>query len=104
MKKFSIIFGFNQRQVTQGDLLELRWHIGISKKKNNKNNTSDMMSGSYLGPQYNNEEIENDLKKVGAKFEKYSDEEILIKTSKLLNEGNAIGWFQGKMEYGPRAL
>ena len=77
------------------------WHI---EKKNNKNNTSDMMSGSYLGPQYNNEEIENDLKKVGAKFEKYSDEEILIKTSKLLNEGNAIGWFQGKMEYGPRAL
>jgi carbamoyltransferase len=77
------------------------WHI---EKKNNKNNTSDMMSGSYLGPQYNNEEIENDLKKVGAKFEKYNDEEILIKTSKLLNEGNAIGWFQGKMEYGPRAL
>ena len=77
------------------------WHI---EKKNNKNNTSDMMSGSYLGPQYNNEEIENDLKKVGAKFEKYSDDEILIKTSELLNEGNAIGWFQGKMEYGPRAL
>jgi carbamoyltransferase len=77
------------------------WHI---EKKNNKNNTSDMMSGSYLGPQYNNEEIENDLKKVGANFEKYSDEEILIKTSELLNEGNAIGWFQGKMEYGPRAL
>ena len=77
------------------------WHI---EKKNNKNNTSDMMSGSYLGPQYNNEEIENDLKKVGANFEKYSDEEILVKTSELLNEGNAIGWFQGKMEYGPRAL
>ena len=77
------------------------WHI---EKKNKKNNTSDKMSGSYLGPQYNNEEIENDLKKVGANFEKYSDEEILIKTSELLNEGNAIGWFQGKMEYGPRAL
>ena len=77
------------------------WHI---EKGNKKNNTSDKMSGSYLGPQYNNEEIENDLKKVGANFEKYSDEEILIKTSELLNEGNAIGWFQGKMEYGPRAL
>jgi len=77
------------------------WYV---EKGNKKNNTLDMMSGSYLGPQFNNEEIENDLKKVGAKFEKYSDEEILIKTSKLLNEGNAIGWFQGKMEYGPRAL
>ena len=41
---------------------------------------------------------------MGANFEKYSDEEILVKTSELLNEGNAIGWFQGKMEYGPRAL
>jgi carbamoyltransferase len=77
------------------------WHI---EKNNKKENVSDIMCGSYLGPEYSNDQIENDLKKIGAKYKKYEDEEILEITSKLLSDGNAIGWFQGKMEYGPRAL
>jgi len=77
------------------------WHID---KKNKKNNVKDSMQGSYLGPNFSNKEIENDLKRIGVIYEKYDDSEIISQTSKLLSEGNAIGWFQGKMEYGPRAL
>ena len=77
------------------------WHL---EKGNKKKNDFDIMEGSYLGPKFSNNEIENDLKKIGAKYEKYNNNEILLKTSKLLSVGNAIGWFQGRMEYGPRAL
>ena len=62
------------------------------------------MKGSYLGPSYSQDAIEKELIKIGAKFEKLSDKEISEKTSDLLIDGKAIGWFQGRMEFGPRAL
>ena len=62
------------------------------------------MQGSYLGPSYSQDQIENDLKNLGAKFEVLNDDEIFEKTSENLSKGLAAGWFQGRMEFGPRAL
>jgi carbamoyltransferase len=64
----------------------------------------DGMHGSYLGPEYSNDEIEAYLKKMGAMFVKLSDAEVIQKTANALADGMAIGWMQGRMEFGPRAL
>ena len=65
---------------------------------------SDSMKGSYLGPSYKNEHIESELNKLGAIFTKLTDQEVIDKTAKSISNGKAIGWFQGRMEFGPRAL
>ncbi len=78
------------------------WHIELNKKRDI--NLRDQMSGSYLGPSYSNEEIQSSLRSLGAKFEILSDKELLNKTTDDLIKGNVIGWFQGRMEFGPRAL
>ena len=65
---------------------------------------SDRMFGSYLGPKFNNDEVETSLKSLGANYKKLSDDEIVSHTARSLSEGKAIGWFQGRMEFGPRAL
>ena len=62
------------------------------------------MQGSYLGPKFKEEEIENTLNIKGAIFKKYTYNEIIEKTANDLSNGNAIGWFQGRMEFGPRSL
>ena len=64
----------------------------------------DNMSGSYLGPSYNNNEIQNKLTALGATFEKLSEENLLKVTAEELSKEKTIGWFQGRMEFGPRAL
>lgn len=64
----------------------------------------DAMAGSYLGPSYSQLEIENRLTKVGARFKTLSDEDLLDVTAHALAEGKAVGWHQGRMEFGPRAL
>ena len=78
------------------------WHLD---QKNPRNiNNHDDMSGSYLGPEYSQEEIEKELNRLGAKFKILNESEIINQTSKDLSSGNAVGWFQGRMEFGPRAL
>ena len=62
------------------------------------------MKGSYLGPQYTDDEINNILNKIGAKFEILDEDTVINKTVDDLKNGKAIGWFQGRMEFGPRAL
>ena len=62
------------------------------------------MKGSYLGTEFTQEEIENDLKNIGAKFETVKYDELIDTTAKFLSNEKAIGWFQGRMEFGPRAL
>ena len=62
------------------------------------------MQGSYLGPIFGQEEIERDLNNVNANFEIYSENEIIEQTAESLKNGNVVGWFQGRMEFGPRAL
>ena len=78
------------------------WHIEDGNKR--KVNPNDSMKGSYLGPEFSQEIIEKQLKLEGAKFETFEYEELIEKTSEFLSSGCAIGWFQGKMEFGPRAL
>jgi len=78
------------------------WH----KELNNKRiyPLEDRMKGAYLGPHYSDNNVELELKKLGAKFEKYSEQQIIDITAKELSNSKTIGWFQGKMEFGPRAL
>ena len=64
----------------------------------------DAMSGGYLGPQFSTAEIEQRLREAGAVFEILQDHELLEKSAAALADGNALGWFQGRMEFGPRAL
>ena len=64
----------------------------------------DKMKGSYLGPKFNNSEIESVLKRIGATYNKLSEDEMLKITSEELSKQKTIGWFQGRMEFGPRAL
>jgi carbamoyltransferase len=78
------------------------WHI--EQKNPRKVNLSDDMQGSYLGPEYSQKEIEEVLGKAGAKFKILTEEELIDITSTDLSSGEAIGWFQGRMEFGPRAL
>ena len=65
---------------------------------------NDSMSGSYLGPKYNNETIENKLKDLKGIFKKFSDLNLIKEVAAQLNNQKTIGWFQGRMEFGPRAL
>ncbi len=69
-----------------------------------KNSEGDEMFGSYLGPQFTFEDIELRLKKCGAVFETYSEENLINKAAENLANGKAIGWMNGRMEFGPRAL
>ena len=64
----------------------------------------DLMQGSYLGPDYTQREIETGLRALGARYTVVSDDEVIRRTVDALVEGKAVGWFQGRMEFGPRAL
>ncbi len=78
-------------------------HIFFEQDLEAKN--GDLMHGSYLGPSFSDKEIEQAIKKMKAPYIKYeTDSELTKKTAELISEGNAIGWFQGRMEFGPRAL
>ena len=78
------------------------WHLELKNSREILNN--DQMQGSYLGPIYSDLDIQKTLKDLGAKFDILDDKNLIEKTAKDLSNGNAIGWFQGRMEFGPRAL
>ena len=78
------------------------WHIEQNNPRNI--NPNDDMKGSYLGPEYTQKEIEKELIKNGARFVVLEENELINKTATDLSLGEAIGWFQGRMEFGPRAL
>ncbi len=65
---------------------------------------SDAMRGSYLGPRFSNEEIESRLQQLEARYERVEDSDLYRRVAEYLAEGKVIGWFQGHMEFGPRAL
>lgn len=67
-------------------------------------NPKDSMKGSYLGPSYTQDEIESRLRNVSAVFTTVSDEALIDITAKALAQGKAVGWHEGRMEFGPRAL
>ncbi len=78
------------------------WHI--EQKNNRITNSDDDMKGSYLGTAFNQNDIEKELKSVGANYETLNYENVINKTAEYLSREKAIGWFQGRMEFGPRAL
>ena len=78
------------------------WHKEL--KKDRSLNPKDEMQGSYLGPEFTNKEIEKELNVLGAKYRKLDEEELLTTVAKELTNEKTIGWFQGRMEFGPRAL
>jgi carbamoyltransferase len=77
------------------------WHRDLKKPRNDY---KDQMNGSYLGPKFNDEEIEKKLENLNANYKKLSEEEIIKLTAKGLADNKTVGWFQGRMEFGPRAL
>jgi len=78
------------------------WHIDQGNKR--LVNSNDDMKGSYLGTEFDQDQIETELNSVGANFETLKYDELIDKTAELLSNEKAIGWFQGRMEFGPRAL
>ena len=76
-------------------------YLNNQRKTNNK---SDFMQGSYLGHEYKNGSIESFLKKNEVSYETLTDEELPEKIADLIEDQKVIGWFQGRMEFGPRAL
>ena len=80
------------------------YHLHHGKDRDLSLCTPDLMRGSYLGPEYSTSQIESSLTSLGANYEKLSESDLTDRVSNLLSTGNAIGWMQGRMEYGPRAL
>jgi carbamoyltransferase len=68
------------------------------------NGAMDGMHGAYLGPAFSQPDVERRLKGVGARFYTLDDDALLERTVDALDAGHAVGWFQGRMEFGPRAL
>lgn len=80
------------------------WHIHEDQPRQPLNGR-DSMRGSYLGPEYSATDIERVARKRHAPYRKFdSVEELSTEVAKIIDEDNVVGWFQGRMEYGPRAL
>jgi carbamoyltransferase len=78
------------------------WHKELNEPR--IFNPKDSMKGSYLGPLYEQTAIEKELSNCGAKFDSVSEKEMIEQTAQALADGKAVGWFQGRMEFGPRSL
>ena len=78
------------------------WHLDQGNWR--KINLNDDMKGSYLGPEFTQYQIEEELSSIGAIYESVNYEKLINLTSEHLSNEKAIGWFQGRMEFGPRAL
>ena len=80
------------------------WHIEKKNKRDLSYIKQDLMEGGYLGTEYTNETIESELLRLNANFKKLSDNALIQETAANIEKGMVCGWFQGKMEFGPRAL
>ncbi|MCK0141887.1 carbamoyltransferase [Aliiroseovarius sp. F20344] len=78
------------------------WHQELGKPRPSQ--AGDRMKGSYLGPLYETDQICSELDKLGAVYTVHSQDEMIEQAASAIADGNAIGWFQGRMEFGPRAL
>jgi carbamoyltransferase len=78
------------------------WHEYAGKSRTVKR--GDSMRGSYLGPRYSNEQIARQLDELGAPYQRLPDDELYGRVAEILESGHVVGWFQGRMEFGPRAL
>ncbi len=81
---------------------QLIWHRHLSQPR--RPCGRDSMRGSYLGPEFTPDEIASCLDDFGAVYERLDREELIDRTARCLADGNVVGWFNGRMEFGPRAL
>jgi carbamoyltransferase len=79
------------------------WHLYFEKERRD-NLSIDGMKGCYIGPEYSNEQIENELSKLGAIYKKFPLDELLDDIAKEISNEKIVGWMQGRMEFGPRSL
>ncbi|MGQ9560882.1 MAG: carbamoyltransferase family protein [Candidatus Oleimicrobiaceae bacterium] len=79
------------------------WHL-FAEMERQTDGVHDRQQGSYLGPAFSNEEIEQYLASLGAAFRRMGQQELLDFVATLLAQQQVVGWFQGRMEFGPRAL
>ena len=79
------------------------YHISYSRDRV-KPEFYDLMKGAYLGPSFTDKEITRALNKLNARYQKLDERKLVEKVASLLDKGKVIGWFQGRMEFGPRAL
>jgi carbamoyltransferase len=80
------------------------YYLMLGEKRHVDPALQDGMSGSYLGPRYEQADIEKRLAAVGAKFTNHTEAEMIELTAHALADGKAVGWHQGRMEFGPRSL
>ena len=80
------------------------YHTYFDRPRKLNGSGPDGMHGAYLGPSFEGPAIERALREAGAKFAKLGDDELIDATAQALADGKAVGWMQGRMEYGPRAL
>jgi carbamoyltransferase len=81
----------------------ITWHHYLDRPRD-ANGNDDSMQGACLGPRYSNEEIINYLDTIGAPYTRLDDTELLPEIASLIDDEKVIGWFSGRMEFGPRAL
>lgn len=79
------------------------WHLHF-KKEREVSKALDAMNGSYLGPEFSENDIEHQLTACGAVFKKLSEPDLIHETAAAIADEKAVGWMQGRMEFGPRAL
>ena len=79
-------------------------HFQYHQQPRSTNGRGDTMSGSYLGPSFSNEEIEKRLNVLDAHYDRLNDEALFAQVANALASEKVVGWFQGRMEFGPRAL
>ncbi|MDX1647959.1 MAG: carbamoyltransferase [Longimicrobiales bacterium] len=82
---------------------QIIWHRHLSKPRKLEGRR-DGMGGAYLGPSFTAPEIEETLKKYGARYECLDRDQLIDRTAREIADENVIGWFNGRMEFGPRAL
>jgi carbamoyltransferase len=80
------------------------FHMHKARPRHVVGNRLDGMNGSYLGPCFSQPDIEQRLTRVGARFTRLEEVELIRSVARALADGKAVGWFQGRMEFGPRAL
>lgn len=79
------------------------WHSYLGKPRNS-NRTDDRMQGAYLGKRFTNNEITQYLDTIEATYSVVDDKDLMPRLAEILDTDNVIGWFNGRMEFGPRAL
>ena len=80
------------------------YHLYLNQPRTISGDGQDAMRGAYLGPSFRQEDIEKRLLEAGARFQVLNDEDLIDACASALAEEKALGWFQGRMEFGPRAL